>query len=463
MTRNKLLKTLLLTTLLIGGVSCSPNNSSSSENKVESSNVVSGDSTELEFDTTNDVNILFYTTMGQTLQDVFNAYIESFNELYPNIHVTTQFIGGYDDVRDQMNTEIAAGQSEVNVAYCYPDHIATYNTSKSVVALDEYIDNPTYGLSEEELNDFVSAYLEEGFSLGDGKIYSLPFSKSSEVLYYNVDIFKKHDLEVPTHWFSENENDVTSMEYVCKTLKTVYPDSLPLGYDSESNWFITMCAQNNIPYTASTGEHYLFDNSEAKEIVLKFKDWFDSGLVTTKNLYASYTSGLFVEKSSRRSFMTIGSSAGATHQEPNDGAFEVGITQIPQSDPNNKKVIQQGPNVCIFKNKDKQKELASWLFVKYFTTNVEFQAQFSMVSGYTPVIKSVFENEIYKEFLNEEGNIQALSTKVCIEQETNYFTSPAFDGSSQARDQVGNIIVQAFKGDKDIDTIFSDAVAKCRG
>ena len=49
------------------------------------------------------------------------------------------------------------------------------------------------------------------------------------------------------------------------------------------------------------------------------------------------------------------------------------------------------------------------------------------------------------------------------EQEANYFTSPAFDGSSEAREQVGNIIVQAFKGSKDINTIFADAVANCRG
>ena len=460
MTQNRLTKSILLISLLLGSVvSCSPKNSSSSQ-KVESSN--SDDSSGLvEFDTTNDVNILFYTTMGQTLQEVFNAYLEDFNQLYPNIHVSTQFIGGYDDVRDQMNTEIAAGQSEVNIAYCYPDHIATYNTSKSVVALDEYIDNEKYGFSDEQINDFVSAYFEEGYSLGDGKIYSLPFSKSSEVLYYNADVFTQHNLQVPTKWFGEN--DPASMEYACKTLKTLYPDSIPLGYDSEANWFITMCAQNNIPYTASTGENYLFDNSEAKEFVSKFKEWFDRGWVTTKNLYAAYTSGLFVEKSSQRSFMTIGSSAGATHQQPKDNEFEVGITQIPQSDETNKKVIQQGPNVCIFRNKDKQKELASWLFVKYFTTNVEFQAQFSMVSGYTPVIKSVFENDIYKEFLNEEGNIQALSTKVCVEQEANYFTSPAFDGSSEAREQVGNIIVQAFKGSKDINTIFADAVANCRG
>ena len=413
------------------------------------------------FDTSKDITIKFYTTMGQELQNVFNTYLEDFNTLYPNIHVDAQFIGGYDDVRDQMNTEIAAGKSDVNVAYCYSDHIATYNTAKSVIALDNLIDDPTYGLSDDEVNDFVKAYYDEGSSLGDGKMYSLPFSKSSEVLYYNKTVFDKHDLTAPTHWFSTSEEDKTSMEYVCKTLKALYPDSIPLGYDSDSNWFITKCAQNNNPYTAATGNNYLFDNDGAKEFVTTFKGWCDKGWVTTKSLYGGYTSTLFTTTDKQNSFMTIGSSAGASHQKPSDGRFEVDIVSIPQSDENNKAVIQQGPNVCIFNGTDPQKIMASWLFVKFFTTNVEFQAQFSMTSGYTPVIKSVFENDVYKEFLNNRDNIQALSTKVCVAQEADYFTSPAFDGSSTARDQVGTIINRVFKGE-DINTVFADAVSNCK-
>ena len=169
--------TLISVMLLCGTVSC--NNSTPEMGPVNFEVPSEG------FDTTQDVNIKFYTTMGQELQNVFNAYLEDFNNLYPNIHVDAQFIGGYDDVRDQMNTEIAAGKSDVNVAYCYPDHIATYNTAKSVIALDNLIDDSKYGFTDDEVNDFVKAYYEEGSSLGDGKMYSLPFSKSSEVLYYN--------------------------------------------------------------------------------------------------------------------------------------------------------------------------------------------------------------------------------------------------------------------------------------
>jgi hypothetical protein len=78
------------------------------------------------------------------------------------------------------------------------------------------------------------------------------------------------------------------------------------------------------------------------------------------------------------------------------------------------------------------------------------------------VIKSAFEVEAYKNFLAEGANgtnIQALSTSICVEQEADYFTSPAFVGSSDARTQVGNIITATFTG-TDVNTAFADAIAK---
>lgn len=412
------------------------------------------------FDTDKDVNIKFYTTMGKTLQDVFNAYLPEFEELYPNIHVTPQFIGGYDDVRNQMKTELAAGKNDVNIAYCYPDHVATYNSAKSVVALDNLMEHDEYGLTVDQYRDFVDAYLEEGRNFGDGKMYCLPFSKSSEVMYYNKTKFDDAKLQVPDHWFKKSANDFTSVEYVCEKLKEIDPDCIPLGYDSGANLFITMCEQLDIPYTSATGNHYLFNNPDAKAFVTKFKTWYDLGYMTTKANYGSYTSGLFTSDEVQKCYMCIGSSAGASYQQPQDGRFEVGIAKIPQENKDtHPAVIQQGPDVCIFNNSDPQKVIASWLFVKYFTTNVEFQAQFSITSGYTPVIESVNDNEVYKTWLNQ-GDIQATSTKVCVDQGDYYFTSPAFEGSSTARTQVENLITQVFKGTP-IDTAFQDAINKC--
>ena len=92
-------------------------------------------------------------------------------------------------------------------------------------------------------------------------MYSMPFSKSTEVLYYNKTFFTEHNIPVPTHWFNESADDSTSLEAVCQQILAIDPLSIPLGYDSEANLFITMCEQIGSPYTTAVGsEHFLFDN-----------------------------------------------------------------------------------------------------------------------------------------------------------------------------------------------------------
>ncbi|MBO7535531.1 MAG: extracellular solute-binding protein, partial [Bacilli bacterium] len=173
-------------------------------------------------------------------------------------------------------------------------------------------------------------------------------------------------------------------------------------------------------------------------------------------------------------YMSIGSSAGATHQRPKavDDVypFEVGIAPIPQMDASKPKVISQGPSVCIFGKSNSQEVIASWLFVKFLTTSVEFQAEFSMASGYVPVIKSVNSNEVYAAFLAKAdggANIASLSAKVCLEQEAAYYTSPAFNGSSEARSQVGALLQKVMVSkEADVDAMinkaFADAVEECK-
>ena len=411
------------------------------------------------------VEIVFYNTMGANLSAVLETYIAEFNKLYPNITVVSTNVGNYDDCRDQISTELTVG-NEPNIAYCYPDHVAMYNLAKAVTTLDNLINHPELGLTDEQKADFIEGYYNEGKEFGDGLMYTMPLSKSTEVLYYNKTFFEANNLTVPTTW--------DEVEAVCAKIKEIDPDSIPLGYDSESNWFITMCEQQKSPYTSATGDHFLFDDEQNHAFIKKFNSWYQKGYVTTQTLYGAYTSGLFTTLEGVKSYMSIGSSAGATYQRPAAGAdgsypFEVGIATIPQVDAANPKVISQGPSLCIFQKDNAQEVVASWLFVKFLTTNVNFQAEFAMASGYVPVLKSVAENPVYAEFIaNADGGkyISALSAKVCLEQEHAYYTSPAFNGSSEARDQVGSLLTKclALTGD-DVDAAiaeaFEDAVAEC--
>ena len=429
------------------------------------------------FDINKPVTITFYHQMGAELQKILATAIEDFNKLYPNITVKAETMGDYDGILSQIQTEISVG-NQPNLAYCYADHVATYNLGGAVQPLDSLIANTevitradgsteVLGLTQEQIDDFIPAFYNDGRVYGDGKMYTLPVVRSTEALYYNKTFFEKHGLTVPTTW--------DEMEAVCRQIRELEPTCIPLGYDSEANWFITMCEQYGSEYTSTDGENFRFDNETNRNFVKKFQEWYAQKLVTTGELCGGYTSDLFKgsDKNGTRSYMCIGSTGGATYQQPTQTngvfEFEVGITSIPQVNPENPKVISQGPSVCIFKNADPQEVLASWLFAKFLTTDINFQAGFSMSNGYAPVIQSIQENEVYANFLSSysTANIQAYAVKVAVEQSNAYFVSPAFNGSSDAREQVGLLMQRciALTGsdlDSAIKKAFEEAVAECK-
>ena len=423
------------------------------------------------------VDITFTHTMGAKLQEVLNTYIEEFNKIYPNINITHQSAGGWGDINGQINTEIAGG-TQPNIAYCYPDHVAMYNIAKSVVVLDNLIasdiaiegKDEVIGLTDEQKADFIESYYNEGLVYGDNQMYTMPLNKSTEVLYYNKTFFDEHGLKVPTSW--------DEMWEVCKKIKEIDPKCYPLGYDAEDNWFITMCEQMETDFTsAENGGQYLFNNAENKAFVKELREMYKKGYFTTQELYGSYTSNLFVETTDTNCYMCVGSSGGASYQMSNndtaDGsfAFEVGVATIPQYSQENRKVISQGPSLCILKGKETtdQQVLASWLFVKYLTTNIDFQAEFSMASGYMPVIKSVTENENYAAWLakgNGKEYLVAKCVQVGIDGRDDYFVSPAFNGSSKAREQAGALLLKCLSTDTEnvdklIDDAFQEALDEC--
>ncbi len=432
------------------------------------------------FNTNETVDITFTHTMGAKLQEVLNTYIEEFNKIYPNINITHQSAGGWGDINGQINTEIAGG-TQPNIAYCYPDHVAMYNIAKSVVTLDNLIasdiaiegKDDIIGLTDEQKADFIESYYNEGLVYGDNQMYTMPLNKSTEVLYYNKTFFEENNLSVPTTW--------EEMWDVCAKIKEIDPDCYPLGYDAEDNWFITLCEQMETDFTsAENGGQYLFNNDENKAFVKELRENYKKGYFTTQELYGSYTSNLFVEQTDANCYMCVGSSGGASYQMSNndtaDGsyAFEVGVATIPQYNQEHRRVISQGPSLCILKgaNTTDQQVLASWLFVKFLCTNIEFQAEFSMTSGYMPVIKSVTENANYKAWL-EKGNgyeyLVAKCVQVGIDGREDYFVSPAFNGSSKAREQAGALLLKCLSAeaadeaalDKVIDDAFQEALEEC--
>lgn len=424
------------------------------------------------FDKDTEVTVTFWHTMGDNLQGVLKEAIEGFNTYYPNVKVEHQQIGSYDDVKSQVVTEMSTGNYP-SLAYCYDDHVAAYNEAEITVPLNNLMSNKKYGFGGSEVeyaikeNDIVEGFRTSKDTFGDGNIYTLPFLRSTEVLYYNEDFFKANNLTVPTTW--------EDMWTVCAKIKEIDPKSTPLGYDSEANFFITLCEAYGYDYTTSNSDtvegHFLFDNDNTNAMMKMLREKYDAGLFTTQKLYGAYTSGLFTTTDETRCYMCIGSSAGASYQYSNN--FKANIAPIPSAKDKKSAAISQGPSLVFFNKGNDQEVLAAWLFAQYLLT-AEIQASFGLVSGYMPVTTPATEVKTYADALTNAGNdnkthFATLSTKVALAQKSSYFTSDVFVGSSDARDQVGSLIVSVL-GDKTIKSdnmtskikeYFEQAVKKC--
>ena len=175
---------------------------------------------------------------------------------------------------------------------------------------------------------------------------------------------------------------------------------IPFGYDSTDNLFITASIQKGIPYTSTEGGgSILFNNQQAKDMVLYFKDLYERGLFTTRTqLGNTYTSTKFVRQ---ELFMAVGSTGGTTYNIPEGSeasTFEVGVAPVPQFDLEKPRQAQQGPNINLFRKSNPQEELASWLFLKYLTSP-EVSARFAVQSGYSPVRQSSYQTKVYTDFI----------------------------------------------------------------
>jgi multiple sugar transport system substrate-binding protein len=414
-----------------------------------------------------EVTVTFYHTLGQSRQDVLNRHLEVFNDMYPNIHVEHVNKGGYSELKESLENEIEKG-SAPTMAFCYPDHVAAYNRLGATVALDDYINHTgvvtradgsteIMGLTDMQKEDFIQSFYQEGRIYGDNRMYTLPFGKSTEVLYYNVDYFTENNLTVPSTWEEMKATCARILEIEsAKEGGLAANPCIPLGYDSEANWFITMTEQLGSGFLSTEeGNEFVFNNEENRAFMEEFKEWYDLGYVTTgycNNM--TYTSELFVQTdaSQLKSYMVIGSSAGSGYHCPErlqDGTypFEVGLAPVPQVDPDNPKMILQGPSVCLFKQEDPQELAAAWLLMEFLTTNANFQGNFSMVGGYAPVIQSIQQHPTYQHFLElADGNeyLWVSSVVYTMNYMSAYFIPPVTPNSNDARNIVGELMAAIF-------------------
>ena len=429
------------------------------------------------------IHITFWHTMGKELQaNPLDRIIKEFEAANPEVKIDHTQKGGYDDIYENISQAIPAGTTPT-MAYCYPDHVADYNTSKACLDLTQFINDPELGFSEEDglTNDIIEAYWQEGQEYLDSGIYSVPHCKSTEMIFYNKDVFDAKGWTIPQYWedfeplFQQimNDPDFGGKE-----------NFVPFGYDSDANMFITFCEQYGIPYThldKTLGQGSAdFNNPAAKKMVSKILEWYQAGYIKTQGTSGgAYTSNQFLEG---KLLITVGSTGGTKYNfsenfttgvapmpRPSEDAskrfdFFTGTGVTPLEGANNNHIIMQGPSICFFKKGTQEQKTYAWKFYKYLIRTMN-SAAWSVESGYSAVRKSSFTCDAMVNYLNDDSQVGKYSliqktVGVYTELAERYYVSPAFPGSTTCRTEVDGIIGNVLMGTKTLDKAFADAQAK---
>ena len=442
------------------------------------------------------VTISLWSLTDEKYQPTLNRFIAEFEALEPNVTILSKILNGsYNNLSEGVLTGFGL-DNYPDLAQCYPDHVVNYLGANKVIELGRFYNDSVYGFSDEDKSDYIQSFFDEGRNYTKAGLYSLPWNKSTEVMFYNED--KLLGLDLSAYDPSINGGQPLTEDYFAAiTWEEMFDKLCPaieayneahdhslytldghgmggiLAYDSDENLFITMMVQYGAGYVSidpSTGIGSIdFNNANAKALLKKFHLAHKNHYLITKESYGDYTSALFT---ANHALFAVSSNTGASYNFDSANPVNVGVTRIPHAQGRSPTAINQGPSLCLLTHQADdpanaaRRAEASWLFYKYLT-NKENSLTWSLNTDYLPVRQSVYASDAFQEASTLEGKepktyarLKAKTIQMCSAISEELFSTPTFRGSSTARSQAKELIKWALSTndyDGEVDERFNDA------
>ena len=324
---------------------------------------------EIVTEITEPVEITFWHAMNGDLAKTLQNLTDKFMASNENITVTLQNQSSYPDLQQKITATSASPQDLPTLTQAYPHWMVNAVQDELLVDLKPYIENETIG--DKNYNNIL-----DGFRKGsevDGKVYGMPFNKSTEVIWYNKTLFDELGLEVPTTFeeFAQVSKTITEKKGI-----------VGAGFDSLNNFYTTYLKNKGVDFNSETD----VTSAESVEAANYYLDGVKEGyfrIAGTDN----YLSGPFAAE---QLGMYVGSNAGESFVKQGvDGKFEIGVAAYPAES-----VMQQGTDLYMFSNATPEQRTAAFEFLK-FLTSTENQVTWGVETGYIPATQDAITTEDY--------------------------------------------------------------------
>ena len=334
--------------------------------------------------------ITFWHQHSGIRQDMLREIVTDFNETNPyGITVIEENQGGYGDIFNKMLVLLGTTDTP-NLVVAYQNQAATYQVVDGLIDLWPLVRSAEWGYAEEELADFFPGFLQSDVNPTFGNaLLGFPPNRSMEMLYYNIDWLNQMGFTGPPttpEEFAEMACAATVNDFAGAT-----GGGRSIGYE------ISLDASRFASWTFAFGGDmfdyeagvYTLDSEAAVTAMTFLQDLTDRGCmdIVTERFGDQTNFG------QGRTLFTVGSSSGFPfyREAIEAGAtFDWSVGAIPHVTPEPVMNVY-GASVSIPAGHPAEEELATWLFLKYYTST-EVQADWARASNYFPVRASVADD-----------------------------------------------------------------------
>ena len=313
---------------------------------------------------------VWYSISGTNGQ-FFESQVRAFMEQNPQISIELTYTGSYSDSATKISAAKLAGNA--------PDVVIT-SASQLYTGEDDNFQIETDVLDPEfNVSDIREGILE--YANYRGHLAAVPFSISTQVIYYNKDLAAKAGLDLeanpPKTWDEFLE--------VAKTIQAACPKGT-YGFDtSDAKWLVkSMLYQNgnNIVSMSADGKITpLFAEESGIEVARFWAKLIEEKVMAKSqhdNAENKFLSGklVFIAATSNRI------AKWAESVQFNIGAIEMPYFKEPR--------VALGGSTATIMTTDATKHAASWALLK-FLLNTENQTAYALTTGYLPIRESSLE------------------------------------------------------------------------
>ena len=335
-----------------------------------------------------ELSMYYPVAVGGPLTKIVDGMVADFMKANPDIKVNAIYAGNYNDARIKALAALKSGKP-AQLSVMFSIDIYELIEQGAIVAFDDIVET-----AEEKawLKKFYPALMENGMT--QGKVWGIPFQRSTIVMYYNKDAFRDAGLDPakpPATWGElvsmgkklVKKSGGQTMRWGAMIPSTGYPYWM-FGALTKQNGQVLMNADGNKTY---------FD---APATVSALQFWHDLG-----NKHGVMPSGTIEWGTLRKNFLE-GTTAIMWHSTGNltvvkkRAKFDFGVAMLPAS--KGRGTPTGGGNFYIFKKSSPAERKASMKLIR-FLTQPQRTAEWSMKTGYIGTRPDAYETDALKKYV----------------------------------------------------------------